>query len=70
METRDGGHCYATVECKNGGKLFYKKNFELWDHCYVGGTTRFDDPRIGEFEYVEYEHRYTYVPEELKLTRP
>ena len=49
METRDGGHCYATVECQNGGKMFYKKDFELWEHCSVGSEQTFEDPRIGKF---------------------
>lgn len=52
METRDGGHCYATVECKEGGKLFYKKDYENWDNCKVGGLNNFEDPRIGTFSYV------------------
>ncbi|KAH7408749.1 hypothetical protein DE146DRAFT_777386 [Phaeosphaeria sp. MPI-PUGE-AT-0046c] len=50
METRDGGNCYATVECKDGGKKLYKEKYGKWDQCYVGGTTRFEDPRIGKFE--------------------
>ncbi|OAK94273.1 hypothetical protein IQ06DRAFT_363700 [Phaeosphaeriaceae sp. SRC1lsM3a] len=45
METRDGGHCYATVECKEGGKMEYTK----FDYCKVGGTNEFEDPRIGKF---------------------
>lgn len=48
METRDGGHCYATVECKEGGKMEYTK----FDYCKVGGTNEFEDPRIGKFMYV------------------
>ena len=55
METRDGGHCYATVECQNGGKMFYKKDFELWEHCSVGSEQTFEDPRIGKFAYVAQE---------------
>ncbi|KAH7406378.1 hypothetical protein DE146DRAFT_647349 [Phaeosphaeria sp. MPI-PUGE-AT-0046c] len=49
METRDGGHCYATVECKEGGKQYYKKDYGGWDNCKVGGENKFDDPRIGSF---------------------
>ncbi|PGH32148.1 hypothetical protein GX50_05047 [[Emmonsia] crescens] len=43
--TRDGGHCYASVECQKGGKRKYK----IWNVCYVGGRQYFTDPRIGKF---------------------
>jgi hypothetical protein len=56
METRDGGHCYSTVECKDGGKMFYKKEFEPWQNCSVGSEQNFEDPRIGKFSYVYEEH--------------
>ncbi|KAL2365286.1 hypothetical protein RJZ56_001793 [Blastomyces dermatitidis] len=45
FSTRDGGHCYASVECQNGGKRKYK----IWNVCYVGGRQYFTDPRIGKF---------------------
>ncbi|KAK0747220.1 hypothetical protein B0T21DRAFT_278685 [Apiosordaria backusii] len=51
METRDGGHCYATVECnKNyGGKIEYNAGKAGWNVCFVGGRQYFTDPRIGDF---------------------
>ncbi|KAH7398614.1 hypothetical protein DE146DRAFT_655143 [Phaeosphaeria sp. MPI-PUGE-AT-0046c] len=45
METLNGGNCYATVECQEGGKLYYKN----WDKCYVAGVNNFEDPRLGPF---------------------
>lgn len=39
--------------------MFYKKDFGGWDQCRVGGTTRFEDPRIGKFEYVDYKEQQT-----------
>jgi hypothetical protein len=52
METRDGGHYFATVEYKNGGKIFYKKDYKQWDYYYVRSVKVFEDPRIGKFSYV------------------
>ncbi|OAK93547.1 hypothetical protein IQ06DRAFT_354172 [Phaeosphaeriaceae sp. SRC1lsM3a] len=45
LETNNGGHCYATIECKKDGKKFYEE--KTWNDCSVGGSSAFDDPRIG-----------------------
>ncbi|KAF1913268.1 hypothetical protein BDU57DRAFT_541919 [Ampelomyces quisqualis] len=49
METKDGGHCKATVECHEGGRLEYNPKGEGWNVCFVGGRQYFNDPRIGDF---------------------
>lgn len=48
METKDGGNCYATVECDDGIK-YYHKDGAGWNVCYVGGRQHFSDSRIGDF---------------------
>lgn len=52
LETVNGGNCFMTVECKEGGKLLYKQNYAGWDQCKVGGMTYFHDPRLGHLGYV------------------
>jgi hypothetical protein len=49
METKDGGGCYVSVECQNGGKKEYFADKKGWNVCFVGGEQRLNDPRIGEF---------------------
>jgi len=48
METVDGGHCRALVDCDDGRKE-YNVGGATWNVCYVGGRQYFTDPRIGEF---------------------
>ena len=48
MTTKDGGNCYAEVECDDG-KRAYNEDEKGWNVCYVGGRQYFNDPRIGEF---------------------
>lgn len=47
----------ATQQWSARGKMSDKKDFGEWDECRVGGTTKFEDPRIGKFEYVEHKEQ-------------
>ncbi|KAK4183337.1 fibronectin type iii domain-containing protein [Podospora australis] len=46
LETTDGGGCFATVECKDGGEVHYNKDRAGWNSCFVGGRQFFTDPRL------------------------
>ncbi|PVI00356.1 hypothetical protein DM02DRAFT_708646 [Periconia macrospinosa] len=48
MTTKDGGNCAAEVQCDNGIKK-YNAGGKAWSACYVGGESKFNDDRIGEF---------------------
>lgn len=49
METKDGGHCKANVECKDGYKKELPEDDKNWKQCRVGGENKFNDPQIGDF---------------------
>ncbi|KAI1848167.1 hypothetical protein JX266_005880 [Neoarthrinium moseri] len=47
--TKNGGNCFVTVECNDGGKKEYFQNRGDYKNCFVGDRQYFDDSRIGEF---------------------
>jgi len=49
METKDGGHCKANVECRDGYKKELPEDDKNWKQCKVGGENKFNDPQIGDF---------------------
>jgi hypothetical protein len=48
MQIKDGGNCWAKVECADGSTE-YKEDDKDWSQCKVGGENKFKDSRIGEW---------------------
>lgn len=69
MRTKNGGNCFVSVECQEGGKIEYYSG-KQWENCRVQGREFIYDPRIGEFRYGEHNSKHpTPIPWLLIYTR-